>query len=281
MKVFHARAPAASASPVLGAIANGLFRRRWLLPLAVAVALAMLMLLSPDVRGWTHQAAWATAFSSAQTWVALILFFTVVWALYQWLRVSLVRLHRNQDRLLPFVAGLLLLVLAVNAFPIVVYIRAFDDAGLAPAAVAVASLLLANAMLYFFLNRFLHMVWREIHKLYATSAVYKGATPIGYAHEMVYWDLLNTLKPLYLYLFSFTLFTDFLLQHRRVDLSGEGANELSMGIIGQVFEIISHEGWTAEVAVSLVVLWLLVWPQRELLDHLARRWERSRHLGGA
>lgn len=280
--LYHRLSERTTAGALAGVVPAGrimaALRHGWVVFGGALVLLAGLWLFTPTLRGTLRAAALATLFASGQTWLALVLFVSIVWLVYRAFRLILLRLHRNNDRVLPLLAVFLLLVLAANAFPIVVYIRAFDARGLSPLAVTVGSLLLANALLYFFFNRFFHTLWRELHRLYAVSAIYKGDTAIGYAQEAMRWEILNILKPLYLYLFSFTLFTDYFLQHRRAGAPGE-ASGVAMGIIGQLFDTISNEHWTAQVWLALLVLWVFIWPQRALLDWVARRWERRHHVG--
>jgi hypothetical protein len=245
----------------------------------VAVLLAVASAADAGLRGWIWTALQRSWFSSVQTLAALALFMLLLLALKQALVLLYRRAGRRVERVLPPTALFLLLVLAVNSLPIVVYIRWLDGLGLPALAITVLSLLLANAMLYYFCNRFLHMVWREVHKLYAVSASFKGDTPIGYAAEAIHWDLLNSLKPIYLYLFSFTLFTDLWLQGQRTRFDGGGEGP-TMGIVGYLFQTIVNEGWLkAEVWIALLTLWVVLWPQRALLDGLARHWERRRNLG--
>jgi hypothetical protein len=253
------------------------FNRGWLAFAAGTLLSLLLWALLPDLRGEIGFALSASLWTSTQTWVALLLFVTVIAFVYGGFALALGWLHPNQDRILPLLALFLLLLLAANSLPITSYIRHFDTAGLPPWAVTMLALLLANAMLYFFFNRLFQMLWRELHKLYAISAQYKGATAVSYVRERVTWEILNSIKPIYLYLFSFTLFTDYLLEQRRLDPDGNSTN-LPMGIVGQLFRTITTEGWTQEVWVSLLVLWLVVWPQRTLLDAAARRWERRHHV---
>lgn len=247
--------------------------------LLVTLVLVALSAADAGLRGWVWSAAERAWFTSVQTLLALLVLVLLLLALERALFLLYRRAGRGTERVLTPTALFLLLVLAVNALPIVVYIRWLDALGLPPLATTLFSLLLANAMLYYFCNRFLHMVWREVHKLYALSASYKGDTPIGYAAEAIRWDLLNSLKPIYLYLFSFTLFTDLWLQDRRIRFDG-GDDGPQMGIIGYLFQTIINEGWLkAEVWVALLTLWIVLWPQRALLDGLARHWERRRNLG--
>jgi hypothetical protein len=246
--------------------------------LLVATLLAVAGAADAGLRGWIRTALERAWFSSAHALLALAVFVLLLWALERALFLLYRGAGRRAERVLPPMALFLLLVLGVNSLPIVVYIHWLAGLGLPAAAVTVLSLLLANAMLYYFCNRFLHMVWREVHKLYAVSATFKGDTPIGYAAEAIRWDLLNSLKPVYLYLFSFTLFTDLWLQGQRTRFDGAGEGP-GMGIIGYLFQTIIHEGWLrTEVWIGLLTLWVVLWPQRALLDGLARRWERRRNL---
>lgn len=247
--------------------------------LAAALLTLYLGATEPGFAVWVETAAWRAFVASLRSWAALLLFYLLVLLLYGAVRWRFLLAGPRTESVLPMMVAVLLLILAVNAFPIAVYIIQLERFQWHRELVTVASLLLANAMLYFFFNSFFRTLWAESHRLYAVSAWFKGTTPIQYVTEKVQWTLLADMKQLFLYIFSFTLFTDYLLSHTRsAAISNAGLDV--QGIVGVVFGKVFTSGWTTQVWVYLLVLWLVLWPQRALLDGASRLWMHLHRVSG-
>lgn len=239
----------------------------------LAAAVAVVALRADANRTWLAEAFRRTGLSLAETAAAFVLFLGV-FAFGMGVVAGAYRLFAGRKtRLAAVVCAFLILLLLFNALPILVYVEVLKDTGAHPYVVRVLALLTANAMLYYFISGFLFDLWRESGKLYVVSAPFKGASVLGYLRERAQWALLSNLSPLFYYLFSFTLFTDLLLQ------GYQGRNDV--GIVLSLFNILIHD-WSAtglwRFTVYLLIMMSLVLPVRFLLDLGLTAWERRRRM---
>ena len=147
----------------------------------------------------------------------------------------------------------------VNVFPIAFIID------LSPSehyAFAPLFLLLSNTMLYYFLFHAYRELQEEKKKLYVVSAVFKGRKPSDYLREKHKWVILSSLRPMFYYLFSFTLFTDLLYLDAK-----------ERGIVGHIFSIIVNGknfggiGLATSLGVTMSILYLI----KKILDTFVRK----------
>jgi hypothetical protein len=172
----------------------------------------------------------------------------------------------------------LIFFLVLNSFPILYYLYWFEElfdlknSSMALYFVKVASLMFANAMLYYVFSEAVFEMIRESKKLYVISAEYKNTNVANYIREKLSWIILSSLGSIFYYLFSFTLFTDLFL---------EGYVESQQGIIGKLFIIIAESGWITAAWVGLLGMLAIVLPTRLVVCQLPLWvWERRRLIDG-
>lgn len=171
-----------------------------------------------------------------------------------------------------FVSVGITILLGLNAFPIVYYMRFFQS--IFPehdTIVRISALLMANAMLYYFIYVFISELWAESKKLYVISAPFKGEREIDYLRETAQWRVLVTLRPLFYYLLSFTLFAEAILPMKAGEASGKG-------IVGELFYIVFHEGFNLRFWTAFLSMMMIVLPVRVALDIPPLIWQKKRHL---
>ncbi|WP_028314632.1 hypothetical protein [Desulfatibacillum aliphaticivorans] len=138
------------------------------------------------------------------------------------------------------------------------------------------SLLLSNALLYFFLYTFVFEIVTEYKKLYVVSAPYKLPSYLGprgakihYLKERVLWIFLGNTSPLLLYLFSFTVFTDYLLQ---------GETDAAGGVVGDLLRFAMEDASYAQFFTYLLSMALVIMPLKIFLDTCLYAWESKRSM---
>lgn len=239
----------------------------------LAMACAVVAAREDANRSWLMEAFRRTGLSLLETAAAFVLFLVVFAVGIGAMAVAFRRYSERKGRLAAVVCAFLIALLLVNALPILVYVEALKGAGIQAYGVRVLALLTANAMLYYFFSGFLFDLWRETRKLYVVSAPFKGADALDYLRERAQWALLSNLSPLFYYLFSFTLFTDLLLQ------GYQGRNDV--GIVLSLFNILIHD-WSAtglwRFTVYLLIMMAMVLPARFLLDFGLTAWEKRRRM---
>jgi len=239
----------------------------------LAAAVAIVVVRDDANRAWLGEAFVRTAASLLEAALGFVVFLAVFALGNTGIVVVFLRWSDDRRRLVGVVCGFLVLLLVLNALPILVWVEWMKTVGLPAYAIRVLALLSANAMLYYFFSGFLFDAWREAGKLYVVSAPYKGASTLGYLRERAEWALLSNLSPLFYYLFSFTLFTDLLLQ------GYQGKNQV--GIVLSLFNLLIND-WSAvgrwRFTVYLLTMMAMVLPVRFLLDALLFHWERKRRI---
>ncbi len=252
-------------------------RLRWHLavPALLAVAVATIIsLYDPANSAWAAEAVRLTYHSLLQAGTAFLLFLGLFTLSNGLLAMAFQRWHGNRrERLVIIVCLFLLALLTVNALPILVYVEILKDLRFHRRWIAAWSLITANAMLYYFFSTFLFDLWRESNMLYAISAPFKGQRVLNYLKERATWALLNQLSSIFYYIFSFTLFTDLLLQGYQDDTRS--------GIVLALFRLVTHD-WSAvglwRFTIYLLTLMALILPIRLLLDLPSFLWEGKRRM---
>lgn len=203
--------------------------------------------------------------------LALFVLVNLIWALLFAL------LGRFRLALIALVASFLTLLVAINSAPIGVYLEWFEGLELPVWSVQLTALLFANAMLYYFFYGFFLDVYNESKQLYVKSAIFKGCTPLDYLREHATMTVLASLSPLFYYMVSFTVFTDYLTQ-------GQGGKS---GIMGYLFTLAVETGDSEGSGGGFVsphfwaafsVMLLLVVPIKCALDWLRIRTARANGL---
>jgi hypothetical protein len=198
------------------------------------------------------------------SFLVLFLLINLIWAL--------VFALLGWQRLLPvtLVAAFLSGLVWLNSAPIAVYLQWVRDMDMAVWIKQLWGLLLANAMMYYFFYGFFIDIHNETKQLYVKSAKFKGATVFNYLREHARMVVLASLSPLFYYMVSFTLFTDFLLQSKG----------LESGIIGYLFTLVTKasaiDGTNSGFAspsfwAALGVMIAIVIPIKYIFDYTHRR----------
>jgi hypothetical protein len=193
--------------------------------------------------------------------LSLFVLVNLAWAL------SFEAFGRFRLALIALAATFLTVLVATNSAPLGVYLQYLKHQELSTWTIKLVALLFANAMLYYFFYGFFLDVYNESKQLYVKSAIFKGAGSLNYLREHAAMAVLASMSPLFYYMVSFTVFTDFLTQ-------AQGGKS---GIIGYLFTLIVSSGTSdgsgaaflsARFWAAFSVMLLLVVPVKCLLDYL-------------
>ena len=158
--------------------------------------------------------------------------------------------------------SIFLVIIAINIFPMVFWIKHMQQAYLLP-----VYLILSNMLLYYYCFHTYREIQEEKHKVYVVSARLKGASQYNYLKEKRLWIMLNNLRPMFYHLFSFTLFTDTLV-----------LNHDSSGIVGYMFLQLQNSNvtFTYELMLAIGVSFCILYPIKAILEY-PEHWFTSNH----
>ena len=166
--------------------------------------------------------------------------------------------HQKIHALIVF---LFLIIIILNVFPMVFWIKYYKSPLLLP-----FYLILSNMLLYYYCFHTYSEIHDERQKLYVTSARFKGTTQYDYLKEKRQWVMLNNIRPMFYHLFSFTLFTDYLVLDSK-----------SSGIVGYIFLQLKNgnKTFTNELMLALGVSICVLYPIKKLLEFPEARFARN------
>ncbi|CAN2039752.1 membrane hypothetical protein [Candidatus Magnetomoraceae bacterium gMMP-15] len=146
-----------------------------------------------------------------------------------------------------------LVLIWLNIYPIVYWINFYNNKQL-----EILYLLLSNMLLYYFVLHSYREIQGEKAKLYVTSAHFKGFKQYNYLREKGVWVMLNNIRPMFYHLFSFTLFTDLLV---------DGKSH-QQGIVTHIFSLLKHndDNFSMEMFVAVGVMVSILYPLKKVME---------------
>ena len=168
------------------------------------------------------------------------------------------------QKIYALISFIFLIIIIINVFPMVFWIKYFNSPLLLP-----LYLILSNMLLYYYCFHTYREVHEERQKLYITSARFKGTTQYDYLKEKRQWVMLNNIRPMFYHLFSFTLFTDYLVLDSK-----------SSGIVGYIFLQLKNgsKTFTNELILALGVSICVLYPIKKLLEYPEVRFARNHSI---
>ena len=234
---------------------------RFCLPPVVLIALAHQMGLPIRLMELTMKCFLSVAYALG----GLLFLFTGVYALVNLICLIQEKFAICHQKIHFLIAFIFLIIIIINVFPMVFWIKHFNTPLLLP-----LYLILSNMLLYYYCFHTYREVHEERQKLYITSAQFKGTTQYDYLKEKRQWVMLNNIRPMFYHLFSFTLFTDYLVFD----------NKSSSGIVGFIFLHLKKGSitFTNELILALGVSICVLYPVKKLLEYPEARFARTHSI---
>ena len=165
-----------------------------------------------------------------------------------------------------FTVFIFLIIVSVNIFPMVYWIKYFQQIKLLP-----IYLILSNMLLYYFCLHTYREVLNESKKPYIVSARFKQASEFNYLKEKRQWVMYNNMRPMFYHLFSFTLFTDMVALEDYPEYRG---------IVGYIFVELkeSTDTFSLELILALIITGLFIYPIKRCLEVFEYNYTRNKAL---
>jgi len=153
-----------------------------------------------------------------------------------------------------------LVIIVINILPIVFWIRTLQDVFFLP-----MYLILSNMLLYYYCLHTYQEINEESQKLYVISAPFKNSTRYDYLKAKHWWVMLNSIRPMFYHLFSFTLFTDHLVV----------SSEYS-GIVGYIFLKLknSHVTFSYDIILAIMVSICMLYPCKLVCEYPEKKFSK-------
>ena len=198
-------------------------------------------------------------------WGLITLVSTVAIAMIKWTKQS-------HSRLFPTLYIAFMLLMLLNSIPIFFYIQWFRNVSDYVWIARTLPLVMANGMLYYFLYTFVLELFEESKKLYVISAPFKGKKALNSLFEHAQWIVIGNIRPVFYYLFSFTLFTDFFMESLLKQIRGFS------GIMGLLFGTAMREGFSLKFQVYFLSMFIMIFPLMQIIDYFKNKWESTRKM---
>jgi len=214
----------------------------------------------------------ATCYSIIETLIGCIFFWGLI-AIASIAAIAIIKVMKKpHENLIPTLYIAFVFLLIINSIPIVIYIQWIrhltDNVWIS----RTLPLVMANGMLYYFLYTFILELFEESQKLYVISAPFKGKKTLNFLFERAQWIVIGNIRPVFYYLFSFTLFTDLCMESLLKQIRGES------DIMGLLFGTAMREGISLKFQLYFLSMFIIIFPLIQLIDYFKKRWETTRRM---